>query len=365
MFDLLTQGLLWVLLAVFGYYLLSKIIRPSFYTALGFIVFLTLIVLAFVEPNQGVVGEAWSILSLPLRPLGLALLLLGITMDWTSVWKVAGLKSTLTWIFLLLWISSMPVLAYWLANQMETQVYNRVEETLGDTAPVVVLLANDTTQPNIPPRTQVELTAEGDRIRYAASIVRNEPGVSTVIVSAGERGDLSGGEEVDREEARDVAIVLIEEILGNATSPELLRDIDEVVKDPARPLILPDTKRTTIIIDKDSNSIYQSAEATRGILGNENYGLQGVRSIYLVTSALEALRATATFEQSLDTLDRFTVIPRIASFLTIQTVEQQPTKTVQVTDALPDATALAQTSRIIEEQLISVYYFLRGWLAST
>ena len=52
MFDLLTQVLLWLLIGVIAWYILKQFIQPAFYTTLGFLMMVGLLVLSFFKPDR-------------------------------------------------------------------------------------------------------------------------------------------------------------------------------------------------------------------------------------------------------------------------------------------------------------------------
>ena len=341
MFELLTQVLLWLLIFVIVRYILQQFITTAFYTRLGFLVFAALIVLSFFYPNESVISEAWSILSLPLRPLGLAVFLLGTLVSWGDAFKPDKLGETaqnrVLWVMVILVVSSAPVTAYWLSGQLETEVVEQMTLTRDQDAPVLVVLAQGTTRPGLPPRTQIELTESGDRLRYAAQLVRNRPGIGRVIICGGKRSDLEGGEERDRKEVKEARAML------------------EGFGVPAG----------LILVNDDSESIRESAQGVRELLTNADLGLTGTRSIYLVTSALEMRRAMAAFTHFLDDVNGgITVLPRATDFSTIQEKATPSHNTSYPKDLLPSEEALAVTGKIVQEQLVAVYYFLRGWLAN-
>jgi len=338
MFELLTQILLWLLIGVIAWYILKQFIQPAFYTTLGFAVMVGLLVLAFFEPETSIVSEAWSILSLPLRPLGFALFTLIMIIKWTDV-KFDGktLQNRQLWVFLNLFVSSMPVTVYWLSQQVEQPVAEEIRSTAGQTAPVMVVLAQGTTLPPIPPRTQIELTETGDRLRYASDVFfRN--GAPLMIVTGNRRSNVQGPGELLQENNEAVAILTSLGVpLGN------------------------------IIIQNDRGSIKASADAVRSILTDQNRGLTGVRSLILVSSALEMQRARATFEKTLSDLggeSGIRIIPRATDFYTVQEQGDFRHKYRVPEDLIPNERAMVQTGDLVQEYLTQIYYLLRGWLTS-
>lgn len=339
MFDLLTQILLWVLIAVIARYLLSQFIKPDFYQTPGFLVLVGLIGASFITPDTRVVSEVWSIFALIFRPLGLALIFLAMVINWKDV-KLDGktLQNQQIWILLILYLSSMPATAYWVNQRVEAKVVDLISETAGDRAPVVVVMAQGTTLPAFPPRTQVEFTPKGDRLRYAAEVfLRN--GASVMIVTGAERSGFSSSRREQLRETNEAVAVL--QTFG--------------------------VPGGSIIVNNDSGSIQASAQAVRQILTDQNQGLTGVRSLILVSSAMDIERATGTFTKTLEDIgdDGVTIIPRATNFYSVQEEGDPRHKYRFPQDLLPNEHALAETSDVIQEYFARIYYFLRGWISST
>ncbi|NJN32721.1 MAG: YdcF family protein [Synechococcales cyanobacterium RM1_1_8] len=335
MYELLTQVLLWLLIGYVAWFVLKQFIPEKVYTFLGFALLVALIVLAFFRPDQDVVSEAWSILSLPFRPLGFALLLLLSVFPFKEMtqWKV--LQNRVFWAILLLLLTSAPATAYWFNEQAEQEVTALIRSAPAINGPLpIVLLAQDTTRPRIAPRQDIELTERGDRLRYAARLYREQPG-SSVIVAAARRTNVSlEGER--REEVNDVRT-----LLGTFGVP------------PER-----------VIEARRSSTIHDSAVAVEKVISEQ---IPGTQELVLVTSALEMHRAASTFTQELQQLNNgngIKIIPRATGFVSIQEEDGARRRFRLPKDLIPSEHALYLTSLAIQEQFLSVYYFLRGWLSS-
>ncbi|KKJ00748.1 YdcF family protein [Prochlorothrix hollandica] len=362
MFELLTQVLLWLLIFVILRYLLSQFIKVQFYTTLGFLAFLTLIVLAFFDSDQSIVSEAWSILSLPFSPLGLAIIFLLSLVSWADAFKPDKLGETAQnrtlWALVLLWVCSAPATAQNLSLEFESNLSDVVAGSDIAPATVLVVLAQGTTQPGLPPRTQIELTDSGDRLRAAANIYRQRAGtMQRLIICAAERPNLNLADDAPTGEGE----------VDRVTNDDLkeTRAVRQVLQDFGVPA-------SAILVGESSDQargVQESAESVKRLLSNEDNGLRGTQSLVLVTSALEMPRAMATFERKLENVaevnggDGVTIVPRPTDFVTVQDNRFNLT-TRYPYDLMPNADALAITSRLIQEQLVSVYYFLRGWLAT-
>jgi len=77
--------------------------------------------------------------------------------------------------------------------------------------------------------------------------------------------------------------------------------------------------------------------------------------IQLVTPALGLRRSASTFARL-----NFAIIPKPTDFYVFQS--HAGLQLAALTDLIPSAEALVITSRVVDEYLATVYYFLRGWL---
>lgn len=355
MFLLLTQILLWLLIGVTLWYILLSFIPRAYFTWLGGLLIFVFIVLAFFEPTNRTVSSVWSLLSLPLQPLGLVILLLASALR-NGYKKVVGNQVMIALIVLL--ISSLPVFSYWVAQQAEQSAVRSEEirrgicqgfcptQTPADAAQrasAIVVLGQGATQPY---GNQVELTSAGDRILYASRIYREQVQQNNrpvVIVSAGPRDELEGRQE-DINEARDIRT-----ILSNLGIPS-----DSIVLEP----------RGT-----DARS---SAQEVKRILDQRRLD----NRVILISSALESRRAALAFEKlGVRTISRpadFVSYAPPSTATTPQTTTtpgttpaqpaNAPRRRIRIRDFIPSVDALAVTTRVVQEYLTSVYYFLRGWL---
>jgi uncharacterized SAM-binding protein YcdF (DUF218 family) len=335
MFELLTQILLWLLIGYIAWWILKQVIPEKTYTFLGFVLLIAMIVLAFMDPDQGIVSETWSILSLPFRPLGIAIIFMFQALGTKNLLQAKTYQQPLAWALLILLIFSAPITAYELYKGNEQEVVSFSQMSAGQTSNIIVLLGQGTTKPLVPPRTQIELTEFGDRIRYAADLYAQQPG-SIVVASAGLRLDLDKGPVADRRETKEVGALL--QAFGVPASQ--------------------------IRIDEKSRGIRTSAEAVSKLIQRE---FPGTPRIQLVTSALEMRRAASSFAKVLDRANNggpVQILPRATDFHTIQ-ANAVPSHFVRFPqDLVPSESALNDNSRLVQEQFISVYYFLRGWLSS-
>ncbi|MGC9526823.1 MAG: YdcF family protein [Limnospira sp.] len=325
MFVLLTQVLVLLLLITISFRIWKLLAgkENSLVSRLFFLLTLTLLIVAFVAPDSSVGMAVFQLLAIFLRPLGLSILLLTIA---AALITNGGIKSPapnlILTALLILILSSTPVLAQWLALQVERVAVETVQNDLccGERAGAIVLLGRGTTEPKLPNRTQIELTDKGDRIPYTAELYR-EGFAARVIVAAGDRHELVH----PTNEAKDIRQLLI--YMG----------------------VLPED----LILVTDAHTMREEALAVQQIMEQKGLG----RAVILVTSALETRRAALTF-----TNVGLKVIPAPTNFFTFIPSGKRKRR-VSFEDFAPNADALVLTTKVVDEYLVSFYYFLRGWLA--
>lgn len=350
LFLLLTRVLLWIFIAVIVYMVLLRWIPKPYLTWIGGIFLFSLIVLGFLNPNDRLIASAWEILSFPLKPLGLSLLLISMAIG--GIKKGVLTKNgvyQLWFAFILLTLFSLPVIAYGLAQQAELEAVlaeQRLQALCQAPCPVplvplveqgvgtiVVLAQGTTTGANLPDRPYFQLNETGDRIFYASQLYWQEPDFRPLmIVSAGPRPEATGVPteptgQPPRSEAEDVRELLLR--LG---------------VDPNR-----------IILETTGTDMRTSALGVRRILEERNLGTR----VALVTSALDVRRATLTFANV-----GLQVIPRATDFITYQPGGAQQ-RTLRLADFIANAEALALSTRVLNEYYTFIFYFLRGWLSPT
>lgn len=314
MFLLLTQVLLWLLITVIIYNLLLKVIPRAYLTLLGGFLLFAIIVLAFFFPNDALVRTAWSVLSFPLKPVGATIVLLAAALN-------QGLKKNLIMAALLiLLISSIPFVSTVLARPLELGAFPRTAPAAtAAPAGAIVVLAQGTTQPSLPPRTQIQLTDEGsNRLRRAAQLYQEQVNAGNqpiVIASAGQ-------------EANNVATVLSQ--FG--------------------------VPQGQIVVESRSQDLRTSAEQVNGILRGR--GIQN-RPVLLVTSAINSRRASLAFSQV-----GINVVTQPANFVSTEPGTREA-RNITVQSFIPSVDALSVSTRILEEFYTTVYYSLRGWLSPT
>jgi uncharacterized SAM-binding protein YcdF (DUF218 family) len=385
-FLLLTQVLLWILVALAARFILLKALPKAFLGSLVLVLLVIVTALTFLNgsPQSGVLGDIWQLISVIFNPLAIVLILLGV------VWRDAdkkGLTVTSKWFLrgctIALLLMSMPLASNFLLQRSESEAL----QIAGIAAPplttgqrVIVLMGQDTTRLQIRPRTdaipappapqklgngflrpapplkeatfsmlsqQAQLTEHGDRLLYAAQLFREETGNSPLLViTAGQypgRDRKSGEEVVNVSATRDIARIM---------NQQFGIPLDRMLEDP------------------DSSTVQSSATKVRELLEARkiNYGNQ----LMIVTSALESSRTSLTFQNEFASNGvPITVISRPTDFYMLPAKEAIAArakgndiieKRLGLRDLLPSVDSLEMTTRLFNETLTSMYYFLRGWV---
>ena len=340
MFILLTRVILWLLLCALVYYVLAQLIPKEYLAWLGGILLFAIIVLVFLNTNDAFVLAAGSVISFPFKPLGLSLLLLlfGITGIKKNGITNAGYYQLWTALLILL-LSSTPYLAYQLAQQAERefiQVEQQRREICQDRCPdnlpppeaqrarAIVVLGHESPQGNLAYIRQVQINDLSDRLIYASQVYKEQSSLGN----------------------RPFVIV--------STKYNFTKDNNNQSSDFTTILSKLGVPSDRIILETNSLDLHSSAVAVERILKQRGVGNQ---QIILITSALNSNRARLTFAQM-----RFKVTPRTEEFYTLQSGNVS-IQNLKVQDFIPNVAALTITTRVVEEFLASLYYFLRGWLS--
>lgn len=324
MFLLITRLILWLLILWAFWHFFKKIVPGNWYTYLGIFGLVILLFLFLFDPTDRIAYAAWQIISFPLRPLGLALILLSIPVLGQKGKFNDNSVTQITVAFWILFICSLPIVPRLIyQNFLERDVQVLVDRPAGG-AGAIVLLGQGTTEPQIGGRSQIQLTDAGNLIPYTAEVYRNLGG-PPVIVSAGRRTGLptAAGEQV---EAEDISSLL----QGQGVSPN------------------------DIIIEPEGLNLRTSAVNVKNTLDETGLG----NRIVLVSSSTQIYRAAQTFKNvGID------VVPRPTNFVSYRFTDANLIGQLSLNDFIPSLRGLAISSQITDEYLATMYYFLRGWLS--
>jgi uncharacterized SAM-binding protein YcdF (DUF218 family) len=347
MFLLLTRVLLWLLIGYIIYYVLIAWLTDKWRAFIGTILIWFTLTVGFYDPTFVGMSYLWEIIAFFLKPLGLAIILVyvGLQKLLDEKAKKMGRKLVVSGLIVLL-VASNPYLSYKVAQRTEyewgrlDQVRKEISPTVRKNAAAIVLIGQGTTDSSVlasNPRynpaelnnftngSRIELAEAGDRILYAAALYRQQRRnafAPLVIVAAAPRENLSSKEIPV--EAEKIAALL--ERLGVSSGD--------------------------IILETEGKNLHTIGLNVKEILDDLNISN---RPIMVVNSALH-MRRTATAFMAVG----LNVISKPTDFYTSQP-PTTPDRRVGITDFIPTAEALALMSKVVEEYLGLIYYFLRGW----
>jgi hypothetical protein len=331
MFELITQIIILAAIYFLVRFVLLTFIERKYLTWLGGVVLVLLMVLAFLEPTNRTVGLLWGILSFPLRPLGLVLVLLTYALR-KGVSKIAGPQTMAALLILL--ICSLPVTAYLLTAQAEQRSLlertgqQDVTATRGVDAIVVLGDGGSPTDPTYRIRSQINTGEDGvsvaqrSRLLYAAQLYGsqrtrgNDPLVIVSIATRDQDGVSATGSVSDL-------------LISNGVPQDRIR------------------------IDLDGVDPRTSAVSAQRVLASTDSAVR--IPVMVVAPAINIRRVSSTFAKL-----NFDVVPRPTDFYSFQL--QGGLRLAAASDLIPNVEALVITTRVIDEYLATVYYFLRGWL---
>lgn len=347
MFLLLTRLLLWLLVGYLIYFVLIAWLTDKWRAIIGTILIWFTLTVGFYDPSFVGMSYLWEILAFFLKPLGLAIILVyvGLQKLLDDKTKALGRKLIISGLLVLL-VASNPFLSYKAAQRTEYEwtrlnnVRREIAPTVRKNAAAIVLIGQGTTDSavltgnprynaaelnNFSSGDRIELGESGDRILYAAALYRQQRRnafAPLVIVAAAPRENLTSKEIPV--EAEKIAFLL--ERLGVASSD--------------------------IILETEGKNLHEIGKNVKEILRELNIPN---RPIMVVNSAMHMRRtATAFMAEGLN------VISRPTDFHTAQP-PQAPDRRIGITDFIPTADSLALMSKVVEEYLGLIYYFLRGW----
>ena len=283
---------------------------------------ISLLFLAFFAPDTEVGAAIFGLIAFFFTPLGFSITLLVIA---SALITNGGIRNPaprmILAALLVLILSSLPVVAYWFADQAERDAAARTTVCCDETAAAIVLLGKGTTSPHIANQGAIQLTDAGNRLPYAAVLYKKQL-APLLIVTAGPRPELEGSVG----EAKD-----IETLLANNMG----------------------VPRNSIVLDGNGRNIRTSAQEVRKILDSRGVG----RKVILVTSAIQMRRASLAFANM-----GIQVIPRATDFYSYQPTAGGKTRLrLDAGKFLPSAEALVTTTKVFDEYFGSFYYYLRGW----
>lgn len=263
-----------------------------------------------------------KLLPLLVYPLGLACVLLGLTMylQRSQKWQMRLASIALA----LLWLGGNRIFTMTLVRSLEWRYAARPgEEPVLPRGDVIVVLGGMTREVGYP-RVINEVNEAGDRVLYAAWLY-HQGAAPTILISGGTAPWVSPQ--------------------GGPPEAEAIAELLDML----------DVPREAVLLETDSRNTYENAVGSYEILEERD-----MHRIVLVTSALHMPRAYALFQRS-----GFEVIPAPTDFLVSQAEWDhytQPSIPIQVMNLIPSARDLALTTQAIKEYIGMIVYRARGWM---
>ncbi|MEM7769481.1 MAG: ElyC/SanA/YdcF family protein [Cyanobacteria bacterium P01_E01_bin.6] len=333
--EILTRAILVSLLVWLIWYVVNQVIPKQYLTVLGGLVLVLFFVLAFQDPTDRVVGSIWEVLSFPLKPLGLSIILLGMAIR-KGTKEVKG--NLVMWALIVLWVFSTPLISYWLTQQtQETAEQLAARTNRGDAVEIIAVLG-DGFNPAAP--------------AYRGGTQSNNPddGFDNVFVS---RLQYAGRLYLDQQSAGGISpqIIVVPGRQLSRPGKDITTDVQQILTEVG-------VSPGQIEVDLEGRDIHSSAVAVKKIVDAQQLDETGYQVI-LVAPAFKIRRARAAFAKELGILDD-NVIAAPTDFYGFQI--QGGDLLMRLSDIVPSVEALTLSTRLIEEYLATIYYFLRGWL---
>ncbi|MEO1431555.1 MAG: hypothetical protein AAFS12_15230 [Cyanobacteria bacterium J06632_19] len=151
MFELLSRVLLWLLIGTVVFSLFQKFYPTgNFVGRLVVVVFLIVLLLSFVNPNEPAVSSLWRVISFPLKPLGAAILLMTFAaqrIKGGAIDKPGGFL--VGWALTILLLGSTPAVAYFLIQSPVARAAYPNVALLESKSATLVAFAGDTSVGNM------------------------------------------------------------------------------------------------------------------------------------------------------------------------------------------------------------------------
>lgn len=336
MFVVVTRIILVVFLIILVRYVLLELIPKAYLTWLGGLFLLGLIIAAFLFPEDQIIEPIWNLLAWPLKPLGLTLVLLGFALREGAKDVKGGLVLTA---FLVLLISSLPltpIAAYWLTERTEQPTFE-FDVLTGN--PSVTAARFEDVQ---------TIVALGDTVTPSEPAYRLQSRFANIDdgLSSSFRDRLQEAARLYRLpeiQTNDPLVVVV-----TGPPPAWIEDelaLTAAIQNQLGMLGVPPSR---VRVETGPRNLRGSAEAVAS--------LQRGGDTILISSATTIRRASATFAKlGMRVIPRATDLPAFQ----LQATERFP---LEITDIIPSVEALTLTTRLVEEYLATLYYFLRGWL---
>jgi len=345
MFEIVTRLVILVLLAYLIWYVLVQLVPQVNVKWLLPILLFVLIILGIVFPNDQSISTIWSVISFPLKPIGLCVVLLIIS---TTKAQEKNVPKNLKYLVVSLLIIVLFSSVNWISERLEYSIIrsnlnhaqicpnNPNYTALPNQSRLIVMLANSVTEPGGAYQPGQQIFEMSDRLlQTSQEYQRNRP--DSVLI-ASRKKPASETERIPSEFdlIRDQLITL-----GIARAD--IFDLNQIFDN-------------TFNVKQTSEAINVYIQS-RGI---SNY------QVIIISSPLDVGRVKLTLEKTLKVKlgqrsETITVIPS-AWNLSNKFCPKQP-RYPDLFDLIPSDSSVLRSSQVVDEFLTSSYYFLRNWLA--
>ncbi|MEM9214263.1 MAG: YdcF family protein [Cyanobacteria bacterium P01_F01_bin.150] len=335
--ELITRLLLLVFLVTLVWYIVKELIPKEYLTVFGGVAVVVLLALIFQNPADPFVGTVWGVLSLPFKPLGLSILLMGIAL-FKGEERIKNPDGNLImWAFAILLVFSTPLVAYWLTDQTQQTAQQLTALSNNDQPVEMIAVLGDGLNPADPAYrggTQFNESDDGlgntfvSRLQYTSQLFQNQRLLGRspmVIVSPG---------------------------------PQLQRDNDILASNVINLLARFGVPPENIILDPKGSDLHSSAVEVKKKVDSLGY-TETPYNLMLVGPALKIRRARSAFAKELGGLDN-KIVPAPTDYYGFQA--ENGDLLARLSDVIPSVEALTLSTRVLDEYLGTLYYFVRGWL---
>ena len=362
--NLLTRILVWAAFGLLIWYFINKIIPKNFLTVFGGAIILALIFLSFAFTGDPTISAIRRIISFPLSPLGATITIL--LFSFRDVSFENGFKKINgQWVaiaFVILVVSSLPLVARVLVNQAEQSVQRAYAEQQGicqDVCPADI--------PEAAPLGQiVGLVVLGDNmdaVRTPAELssrientVTPSPAasLSPILLSRLDSASRLYG-RVQQAGGAPFVMVTAGPVVGNS---ERRTQKEQVLRQVLINNGVPDAAISVNRNGLNAREAMKDAQdllEERGQLDGDGTSQLNSNRVAIVAPALTMRRAALTFEEGDLQVVAWPTNFYGSEFSTDDTL-------ALLSDLVPNVEALRLTTAYVEETTALIGYFLRGWL---
>ena len=362
--NLLTRILVWAAFGLLIWYFINKIIPKNFLTVFGGAIILALIFLSFAFTGDPTISAIRRIISFPLSPLGATITIL--LFSFRDVSFENGFKKINgQWVaiaFVILVVSSLPLVARVLVNQAEQSVQRAYAEQQG--------ICQDVCPADIPEAAPlgriVGLVVLGDNmdaVRTPAELssrientVTPSPAasLSPILLSRLDSASRLYG-RVQQAGGAPFVMVTAGPVVGNS---ERRTQKEQVLRQVLINNGVPDAAISVNRNGLNAREAMKDAQdllEERGQLDGDGTSQLNSNRVAIVAPALTMRRAALTFEEGDLQVVAWPTNFYGSEFSTDDTL-------ALLSDLVPNVEALRLTTAYVEETTALIGYFLRGWL---